>query len=532
MPIPTRLANDGWWLCDRPSLALVCNISLQPGSVDMTDFTTPASDAGIVRKSALPTKPVIALALAALADWLFYDQPVGISAVLFTIALIFGSLLANFATFDRKQLLLAGLLAVVGLVPAFEEFNAISLAFIMLALGICLQLITNRECDRLGQRARALGQLYLIAPFRMLRDVPGMISLPAVISGIAVWLVPVVLGSIFVFLFASANPLIEKWVSLVITPANAASYINIGRTLFWLVTLSVVWPFLHVRWRNKTTVTVDFAEAVAQEQGTRSNGTDFFSAATILRSLILFNLLFAVQTILDALYLWGNTTLPADISYASYAHRGAYPLILTALLAAGFVLAAMKPGGPAGQSRIIRPLVYLWVAQNVLLVASSILRLDLYVQIYLLTWWRVAAFIWMGLVVIGLLLVVARIMLNRSNGWLIRANLMVLTATLYVCALVDLTPAIANYNVSHSREASGKGVTIDMNYLMQLGPQALPAIDRAIALRGSDPSLVSRRDSLVEQQRKYMASWRAWGFRGWRLRRTLDARQNSTAGQQ
>lgn len=80
---------------------------------------------------------------------------------------------------------------------------------------------------------------------------------------------------------------------------------------------------------------------------------------------------------LDVAYLWGNAKLPDDISYASYAHRGAYPLILTALLAAGFVLAAMKPGGPAEQSAIIRPLVYLWVAQNVLLVASSILRLDL-----------------------------------------------------------------------------------------------------------------------------------------------------------
>ena len=43
---------------------------------------------------------------------------------------------------------------------------------------------------------------------------------------------------------------------------------------------------------------------------------------------------------------------------------------------------------------------------------------------------------------------------------------------------------IADYNVSHSREASGKGSQIDMNYLIRLGPQALPAIDRAIALRG------------------------------------------------
>jgi Domain of unknown function (DUF4173) len=287
-----------------------------------------------------------------------------------------------------------------------------------------------------------------------------------------------------------------------------------------------------VRWRNKSRVVVDFAEAVTQEQETRSHGTDFFSTATILRSLILFNLLFAVQTVLDALYLWGNTTLPADISYASYAHQGAYPLIVTALLAAAFVLAAMKPGGPAGQSKIIRPLVYLWVAQNILLVVSSILRLDLYVQIYLLTWWRVAAFIWMGLVVIGLLLIVARIVLNRSNGWLIRANLIVLTATLYLCALVDLTPAIADYNVSHSREVSGKGVWLDANYLAQLGPQALPAIDRAIALGRYTPylDLGAVRYRLLEQQRKDMASWRAWGFRSWRLQRTLDARSSSTTG--
>ena len=153
--------------------------------------------------------------------------------------------------------------------------------------------------------------------------------------------------------------------------------------LFWIVALSIVWPFIHVRWRGKP----EGGEPIwprrlhANSELPR-RGTDFFGVATILRSLILFNLLFAVQTILDVVYLWGNATLPADISYASYAHRGAYPLIVTALLAAGFVLAAMKPGGPAEQSRVIRPLVYLWVAQNVLLVASSILRLDLYVQIY------------------------------------------------------------------------------------------------------------------------------------------------------
>jgi len=292
--------------------------------------------------------------------------------------------------------------------------------------------------------------------------------------------------------------------------------------------LSLVWPFVKVWWRPKAEVIAEVAATATTEQVQPIDAIDFFGVATILRSLILFNLLFAVQTVLDVTYLWGNATLPADISYAAYAHRGAYPLVLTALLAAGFVLIAMNPGGPAERSRVIRPLVYLWVAQNVLLVASSILRLDLYVQIYLLTWWRVAAFIWMLLVAFGLLLIIARIWLNRSNDWLIRANLITLTTTLYVCSLVNFATIIANYNVDHSREASGKGVTVDINYLFHLGPQALPAIERAIALRGSDPILVSRRNCLVEQHRNDLASWRAWGFRSWRLQRTLDAQRSST----
>jgi hypothetical protein len=204
-------------------------------------------------------------------------------------------------------------------------------------------------------------------------------------------------------------------------------------------------------------------------------------------------------------------------------------LIVTALLAAGFVLAAMRPNGPVEHSKVIRPLVYLWVGQNVLLVASSILRLDLYVQIYMLTYWRVAAFIWMLLVALGLLLIVARIILGRSNDWLIGANLITLTAVLYICSLVNFAAVIADYNISHSREAGGKGVQIDTNYLFQLGPQALPAIDRALQIRTLDSCLVCRLDSLVEEQRRDMASWRSWGFRSWRLQRYLDARQNSAA---
>ena len=119
--------------------------------------------------------------------------------------------------------------------------------------------------------------------------------------------------------------------------------------------------------------------------------------------------------------------------------------------------------------------------------------------------------------------IVARIALQRSDSWLIRANLITLTGTLYICSLVNFAAIIADYNVAHSREASGKGVMIDLHYLSLLGPQALPALDKAFQLRAVDTSLVSHRNSLVERLRRDTASWRAWSFREWRLQQHIAA---------
>ena len=77
--------------------------------------------------------------------------------------------------FLAKQVLLAGAVLLVALVPAIEEFNVASLTFMLLALGIGLLLTTNRDRNRLGERAAALRDLYLVGPFRFFRDaMPGL----------------------------------------------------------------------------------------------------------------------------------------------------------------------------------------------------------------------------------------------------------------------------------------------------------------------------------------------------------------------
>ena len=191
----------------------------------MADFTAPASHATSVREGTFPVKAAIVLALAALADWLFYGHGIGISATIFAVAVALGSLLANLATLNRKQVPLAGLLLLVALVPAIEEFNVASLTFMVLALGTGLLLTTNRDRHHLGERAAALCDLYLVGPFRFFRDAIAAFDLPALKTGFAVWFIPIVLGGIFVFLLVSANPLLEKWIGL-LNLGNTASYVS------------------------------------------------------------------------------------------------------------------------------------------------------------------------------------------------------------------------------------------------------------------------------------------------------------------
>jgi len=294
------------------------------------------------------------------------------------------------------------------------------------------------------------------------------------------------------------------------------SLLDPWRTWFWALVACAVWPLLRQRIRRKPAREAEPRTVAAAET---SDMDYLLGAQAVTRSLILFNALFALQSGLDLTYLWGGASLPGGMSHAEYAHRGAYPLIATALLAAGFVLIAMRQGGPAEQSRWIRPLVLLWTGQNVLLVISSIFRLDLYVAAYSLTYLRLAAFIWMILVAAGLVLMLIQIKLRKPNSWLIAANAAALALVLFACCFVNAPRVVASYNLAHCREISGTGPWLDSGYLRSLGPQMVPAIEPYVQRMPALASTVADYRHIFDRDRP--ANWRTWTFRTWRLERYL-----------
>jgi hypothetical protein len=478
-----------------------------------------------------PARPLLiplasAAACVALADWLFYGWQIGIALALFFGVLGVVAVASNRGRATRTiQIVMAAVFA-AGLLPLIEDVNILSVIVSALATALFVIVITTRETLSWQRNLFEAVIAPLRGPFQlagdlfgalrlMKRQTPDWLSLGSLIG----WIVPLSVSMIFLALFSSGNPLIEYRL-MQIDLRVLFNALDLQRMAFWLLVICAIWPLILRRIRRIPNQAPQSSSPVATEP---SDFDHLFGVQAMLRSLVLFNALFALQTGLDLVYLWGGATLPDGLSHAEYAHRGAYPLIVTALLAAGFALIAMRPGGPAEKSGLIRPLVLVWTGQNVLLVVSSILRLDLYVAAYSLTYLRLAALIWMGLVAAGLLLMLIQIMLKKPNSWLVTANAATLALVLYGCCFLNAPWVVASYNVDHCREVGGTGPNLDLKYLFSLGPQVLPALEpRLQQIPTLQPYVEGFRfDQDISALRMRPENWRAWSFRTWRLQRYL-----------
>ena len=323
-----------------------------------------------------------------------------------------------------------------------------------------------------------------------------------------VMILPLLGSAVFVWLFAAANPVIEQLFASLSLPAFDWSLVP--RIILWGALLVMAWGVLRPRPPRRMFGTFD---------GSGDIVLPGVSLASVTLSLAAFNALFAAQNLMDLAYLSHLAALPQGITLADYAHRGAYPLIVTALLAALFVLVTMRPGSRTAASPLVRRLVTLWIAQNLLLVFSAGLRTFDYVEAYSLTVLRLSALLWMALVAVGLVLVLWRMLHGKSASWLINANLAAAGVLLTGVAFVDLGAVAARWNVAHAKEIDGDGATLDLCYLDGLRGSALPALIE-LDQRRLPGSLGAQAGQLRNLTQERLETWRKQG--GWSL--LLDRR--------
>lgn len=461
--VPRSLARDAWWIAAD-------------------------SQTGVGSGQAVARRPWwLLLILVVICDVMLLRTQLGLGFVVTILSIAGGAHFVRRTEVARKMALTAWGVLLVALIPAVDVVQPISFLFGLCGLAIFAGLISG---PRWGQAALRLPG-YGIAQW--VRDLRTSEMRGPSRSLVLDWLLPVAVGGVFIVLMIAANPLVDGWLSRL----DWSHRPDLGRVIMWLVLAMMVWPMLRLaqmklHWQKPA-------------QTRKPVSIAYLNARSVLRALVVFNVIFAVQTLLDLGYLWGGVRLPDGMTYATYAHRGAYPLMMTALLAGGFALVAQ----PWLNGRMMRGLLLVWIAQTLVLVMSSILRIDLYVGSYGLTHLRFAAFVWMIVVALGLVVLILQIVGRKDAAWMLQRSFGIGFVAVYLCSLTNIDGYVADHQLTQG--------PLDVSYVCNLGEGAAPVI----AVYEPDMCWNRYHEPTVHAPK----DWRDWGFRNARLRRSLSAMQ-------
>ncbi|WP_338677989.1 DUF4173 domain-containing protein [Streptomyces sp. SCSIO 30461] len=193
--------------------------------------------------------------------------------------------------------------------------------------------------------------------------------------------------------------------------------------------------------------------------------------------LMVLNLLFAAFIAVQLAVLFGGydkVLRETGLTYAEYARQGFWQLLWATQLVLIVIGLALRwaPRGGSRDRALVRGVLGTLCLLTLVVVASALRRMDLYVDAYGLTRLRVsvaAMELWLGLVII--LIIGAGLLGGR---WLPRAIVGSAVAAVLAFGLVSPDALIAERGVQRHEE-TGK---IDVGYLAGLSADAVPALDR------------------------------------------------------
>lgn len=212
-----------------------------------------------------------------------------------------------------------------------------------------------------------------------------------------------------------------------------------------------------------------------EEQSVQKNGEPVI-AITFTSLLSLVYLLFCF---IQIRYLFfGAGSLPMGFTYAGYARQGFFQLLFVCLLNLCLVLFCLHF---YKENNILKGILTIISLCTYVMIASSALRMLLYIQIYYLSFLRVLV-LW-ALAVISLLMAGIILSIYKRAFPLFQYGLMVVTCFYIVLSLSKPDTYIAEYNLSRADTANfsineENSTYLDLSYLYSLSADAAPVIEK------------------------------------------------------
>jgi hypothetical protein len=248
---------------------------------------------------------------------------------------------------------------------------------------------------------------------------------------------------------------------------------------------------------------------------------EYQQAIAILATL---NVLLFIVNIIDVRYVWFNFEVLNAYDMRQYVHEGTYLLIAAILLAMTILLIAFRGNlNFFSKNGWMKRLAYLWIAQNGVLALSVAVRNIRYVEHYQLAYKRIGVFIFLALVLFGLLTLVFKIKDKKNLFYVLRTNALASYCVWIVVCCINWDVFITKYNLAHYKSG------VDTYFLIEkVSDKNLFVLEREWKKLLNNNSMMAAEEDIDDitkrlrrkrkrfEQRIAKGSWLSWNYSDWR----------------
>lgn len=313
-----------------------------------------------------------------------------------------------------------------------------------------------------------------------------------VLKRIRIFLVPLVIITLFLSLYSWSNPAFGEIVNNILTSigdtiADLFEHVEFAIILTILFG-ALISTFIFMRTKNVKLEEMDQRSSDDLKRLRKKNKGAFKMIALkneLRAALFLFgalNLILLALNVMDVNHVWFNFEWEGQY-LKQFVHEGTYLLIVAILLSIVLVLYFFRSNlNFYSKNKWLKAMCYAWIGQNIFLTVSVGLRNWHYIEHYALAYKRIAIVFFLLLTVYGLISVVLKVKDRRSSYYLIRTNAYAWMIVLVFSSFFNWDRIIAKYNFEQANKSF-----VHLNFLSNLSDTALPYLDRELEdLEGMD----------------------------------------------
>jgi len=186
----------------------------------------------------------------------------------------------------------------------------------------------------------------------------------------------------------------------------------------------------------------------------------------------LINALLLIVNCIDINWIWFNFDVKSVQNLSQFVHEGTYLLIASILLSMGIIEYFFRKNlNFYIKSKILKTLCFVWISQNIVMVISVALRNYHYIAQHGLAYKRIGVIFFLLLTIVGLISQINKIKTTKSGYYMLRINSWATYFTMILIACFNWDIIIANHNLNHSKKEN-----IDYVFLLELSPKTLPIL--------------------------------------------------------